>query len=129
MCCCCVSPSDPTLTVEKVVEVMGEVRDWKGVGCWHNIPNSKLAEIKQQPCTEAEKSRALGAYWVNTDPHASWEKLAWGLYRNGEEKAAEMAKQYLPKGICTLVNLHEIQLLFYILMDSYTPEFTALFVQ
>ena len=29
MCCCCVSPSDPTLTVEKVVEVMGEVRDWK----------------------------------------------------------------------------------------------------
>ena len=96
------SPSDATLTVENVMKVMREVGDWKGVGCWHNIPASKIAEIKRQPCTESEKSCALGAYWVNTDPHASWELLAWALYRNGEEKAAAMAKQYLPKGIIIL---------------------------
>ena len=96
----CVSPSDPTLTVEKVTEVMGEVGDrewvWDGLG----VPGSKEAEITQQSSTEGEKSRALSQYWVNCCPVASWERLAWRLYMRGEERAAAMAKQYLPKGTC-----------------------------
>ena len=99
----CVSPSDPTLTVEKVMEVMGEVgnmeRVW-GDGFGLGIPGSKRAEIKQQSSTEGEKSRALSQYWVNCDPDASWERLAWTLYRRGEERAAAIARQYLPKGTC-----------------------------
>ena len=98
----CVSPSDPTLTVEKVTEVMREVGDsetvWRSVLL--NIPDSKLAEIKQQSSTEGEKSRALSQYWVNCAPDASWERLARALYLSGEERAAAMAKQYLPKGTC-----------------------------
>ena len=99
----CVSPSDPTLTVEKVTEVMGEVGDMErvwgdGFGLW--VPDSKQAEIKQQSSTEGEKSRALSQYWVNCAPDVSWERLASTLYFQGEERAAVMAKQYLPKGTC-----------------------------
>ena len=99
----CVSPSDPTLTVEKVMEVMGEVADWETV--WRSmllgVPDCKLAEIKQQSSTEGEKSRALSQYWVNCAPDASWEGLAGALYLVGEERAAAMAKHYLPmKGTC-----------------------------
>ena len=101
----CVSPSDPTLTVENVAEVMGEVGDWERVaqgdftlGLY--IPHSKLQEIKQQSSSEKEKSRAVGGYWVNTYPVPSWEKLALVLYEEGEERALAMAKRYLPNGMC-----------------------------
>ena len=96
----CVSPSDPTLTVENVTEVMGEVGDWERVGQWLEIPDSKLQEIKQLSTSDREKSRSLGKYWVTTVPGASWERLGYALYNKGEETAAAMVKQYLPKGMC-----------------------------
>ena len=100
-----VSPLDSTLTVEKVTEVMGEVGDWEGVAGWLDVPKPKLAEIKQQSSTEKEKGCILGEYWVNTTPGASWGRLAKTLYRKGEERAAIMAKQYLPKGMCIVAHL------------------------
>ena len=99
----CVSPSDPTLTVENVAEVMGEVGDWERVVRGHftlglEIPGSKLQEIQQQSSSERDKSHAVGGYWVNTDPDPSWVKLATVLYKEGEERALVVVKQYLPKG-------------------------------
>ena len=94
----CVSPSDPTLTVENVAEVMGEVGDWERVAP-RLIPYSKLQEIKQQTSSERKKSRAVGEYWVNTHPDPSWKKLAEVLYQEGEERAAAKTKQYLPNGM------------------------------
>ena len=104
----CVSPSDPTLTVENVTEVMGEVGDWNMVGQGNpfrsvsglDIPYYKLQEIKQQSSSEKEKSRAVGGYWVNTHPDPSWEKLALVLYKEVEERALAKTKRYLPNGMC-----------------------------
>ena len=102
----CVSPSDPTLTVENVTEVMGEVGDWErvtqgdfGYTFGLRIPPSKLQEIKQQSYTERDRSRLAGEYWVNTDPNASWRRLADALYKEEEDSALTMVKQYLPKGM------------------------------
>ena len=90
--------------MENVREVMAEVGNWEEVGGLFglDVPRSKQQEIKQQSSTEREKSLALGDYWVNTDPDASWEKLARVLYQQGEEKAAAVMKQYLPQGMCVL---------------------------
>ena len=88
--------------MENVREVMAEVGDWWWVGDELDVPDSKLEEIRQQSSTEREKSLALGDYWVNTDPYASWEKLARVLYQEGEEKAAAVMKQHLPQGMCVL---------------------------
>ena len=71
------------------------------VGSSLGVPRSKRQEISQQSSTEREKSLALGDYWVNTDPHASWEKLAWALYQWGEERALAVMKQYLQQGMCS----------------------------
>ena len=102
-----VSPSDPTLTVENVAEVMGEVGNWERVAQGDGletfglkIPYFKLQEIKQQSYTDRDRSRLVREYWVNTDPNASWWRLADVLYEEGEETALAMVKQYLPKGMC-----------------------------
>ena len=92
----CVSPSDPTLTVDRVLEVMGKVQEWEKVGHWLIVPLSKQQEIKEQSSTEMEKRLKLGRYWVNTHPGPSWEQLGAALYGNGEERAATIVKQYLP---------------------------------
>ena len=99
----CLCLSDPTLTVENVMEVMGEMGDWGRVAGMFGleIPYSKLQEIKQQSYTERDRSRLAGEYWVNTDPNASWRTLADVLYKEGEDSARRMVKQYLPKGMCT----------------------------
>ena len=81
---------------------MAEVGNWVSVGSELGVPVSKLKEIIQQSSTEREKSLALVDYWVNTDPDASWEKLAVALYKEGEEKAAAVMKQHSPQGMCVL---------------------------
>lgn len=96
--------SDSTLTVENVTKVMGEVKDWKWVVVGLGVPPSKQDKIEGQSSTDGEKGRVLGAYWVNTDPDASWKKLARVLYWNREERAISITKQYLPKGTLSLSN-------------------------
>ena len=87
--------------MENVREVMAEVGNWWIVGSLLGVPVSKQQEIKQQSSTEREKRLALGDYWVNTDPDASWEKLAMALYREREERALAVMKQYSQQGMCT----------------------------
>ena len=91
----CVSPTDPTLTVENVRDVMTEVENWKNVGIALGVPGSKLRELNRQSSTEREKCLVLGEYWVNTDPDASWEELSRVLYQKGQERALAVTKQYL----------------------------------
>lgn len=101
-----VSLSDPNLTVETVTVVMRELEHWERVArgrspftfCFR-IPRSKLREIKQQASSERDNSYALGGYWVNTDPNASWKKLAHILYEEEVQRAALRVKQYLPEGM------------------------------
>ena len=89
--------------MENVREVMAEVGHWVEVGDELGVTLSKLQKIKQQSSTEREKRLALGDYWVNTDPDASWEKLARVLYQRREERALAVTKQYLQQqqGVCT----------------------------
>ena len=72
------------------------------VGGYLGVPFSKLEKTSELSSTEREKCLALGDYWVNTVPNSSWERLAWGLYKCREEKAAVVAKQYLQQGMCVL---------------------------
>ena len=87
--------------MENVREVMAEVGDWEWVGIELGVPLFKRKEIRQQSSTKREKSLAMGDYWVNTDPDASWEMLARVLYRKREERALVVVKQYLQQGMCT----------------------------
>ena len=96
--------------MENVREVMAEVGNWWGVGGELDVALYKLLEIKQQSSTEREKRLALGDYWVNTVPEASWEKLAMVLYRWGEERALAVTKQYLQQqqGECSQLSVMKV---------------------
>ena len=91
--------------MENVREVMAEVVNWESVGLGLGVPVSKLEEISQQSFSRREKRRALGDYWVNSDPDPSWEKLAKVLYKGGEKRAVAVVKQYLEQGMCVLICL------------------------
>ena len=78
---------------------MAKVAHWVNVGSWLGVALSKRQEIKQQSSTEWEKCLALGDYWVNTAPEASWERLAGVLYQWGEERGLAVMKQYLQQGM------------------------------
>ena len=84
---------------------MAEVVNWESVGLGLGVPVSKLEEISQQSFSRREKRRALGDYWVNSDPDPSWEKLAKVLYKGGEKRAVAVVKQYLEQGMCVLICL------------------------
>ena len=75
------------------------VGDWEEMGGLLDVPEPKLHEINQQSSSDELKCHTLCDYWVSTDPDASWGKLARALYENGEERAAAVAKTFLPKGI------------------------------
>ena len=96
----CVSPSDSTLTVENVTEVLEKVGDWEWVEQELGVPYPKHQETKHLSTSEREKSCSFGRYWVSTAPRASWEVLGRALYTCRKETALVMVKQYLPKGIC-----------------------------
>jgi len=82
---------------------MAEVGSWVDIGIALGVPDSKQREISQQLSTEREKSLALGDYWVNTAPDASWEKLVRVLHLRREEKALAVTKQYWQQeGMCVL---------------------------
>ena len=97
--------------MENVREVMAEVGHWWEVGMNLGVADSKLQKINQQSSTEREKRLALGDYWVNTDPDASWERLAWVLYWWREERALAVTKQYLQQqqGECTQLSVMKAQ--------------------
>ena len=86
--------------MENVGEVMADVGNWEEVGGTFGlgVPPSKLQEISRLSTTK-ERSLAVGKYWVETYPHASWENLARVLYQRGEKKALEVIKQYLHEGM------------------------------
>ena len=89
--------------MKNVREVMAEVGDLEEARDWLSVPPSKQQEIRLHSSTEREKCLALGDYWVNTVPGASWERLARVLYLRGEERALAVTKQYLQQqqGMCT----------------------------
>ena len=91
----CVPPSDPTLTVENVREVMAEVGGWPDLRTCLDVRSPKFGRPSPTWCF------ALGEYWVNNDPDASWERLARRLYQWEEEGALAVTKQYLQQCMCS----------------------------
>ncbi len=87
------STSDPTLTEEKVYRVMGEVRNWRRVGYYLGVPESRWDQIKDTHSTEEAKKRALVRYYLQTVHDASWERLAGELYYRQQDSALAVVKE------------------------------------
>ena len=92
---------DPTLTAANITLIMEEVGDWRQLAglLGLDIPRAIQERITKQHATNKMQSRAAGEWWVHTYPSASWYRLAYALYRNGDDRALEKMTQYLSKGV------------------------------
>ena len=93
----CVSPTDPTPTLDSVAAVMEVIKDLEEVRLLLGVPEHLVDHL-----SEREKKRAVGNYYLHTHPDASWEQLTRKLYCAGQYNAVEKAKQHLPKGMWRL---------------------------
>ena len=91
---------DPTITVEKVIEVMKTVAVEKRKKVWSCkdiVPDPQLEEIYQNCSIEEERIHACADIYVNCHPDCSWTHLCEQLYLENELTAVRMAKSFLPQ--------------------------------
>ena len=75
---------------------MDEVRDLEVRGRL-NVPEHMVNHL-----SERAKKHAVGNYYLQTHPDASWQHLTENLYWTKQFNAVEKAKQHLPKGMWRL---------------------------
>ena len=99
--------TDPTVTVEKVTEVMEKVKIdkrrqvWRRVLTWYGA--SPVDQLYSSDSTEKEKNLSCSDtyMYVNCHPEASWEHLTTLLYEEDEMTAVDQTRPFLsPKGWC-----------------------------
>ena len=97
---CMSTSTDPTLTDDKVTEVMENVRVdkrrqvWKRVLTWEW--KSPVNQLYSGRSTEKEKKLSCSDTYVNCHPEASWEHLASRLYEEDEMTAVDQTRPFLP---------------------------------
>ena len=74
----------PNLTVDGAVRVVEGVWNWRSLGHWLSIPESK----------HGESVKDLMTYWMTTDPFPSWRRLIRALYASGEKGIADSVRHY-----------------------------------
>ena len=79
--------------------IMDEIKDWRKLGM--GLVPLHVVDDHHYP-TVREKKHAVGNYYLQTHPDASWEDLTFNLYVTEEYIAVEKAKQHLPKGMWRL---------------------------
>ena len=98
----CISIStDPTLTVEKVADVLEKVKVdkrrqkvWGRVLTWKG--ESPVDQVYNSHSTEKENTLSCSDTYVNCYPDSSWEHLTSLLYIEDEMTAVDQARQFLP---------------------------------
>ena len=92
--------TDPTLTVEKVAEVMEKVKVgkrrqvWERVLTWYGA--SPVDQLYSSHSTVKETNLSCSDTYVNCHPEPSWEHLTTLLYEEDEMTAVDQARPFLP---------------------------------
>ena len=91
-------PTDPSLTLANLTQLLQDMRDWVGVGDDLNIPISVLNSIKSRHSSQSERVKALGEWYLNNHPCPSWRHVAHALYRRKKHGVLEVLKSHYLKG-------------------------------
>ena len=89
--------TDPTLTVEKVTDVLENVKVDKRRQVWGRVLTRKVVDqLYSSHSTEKEKTLSCSDTYVNCYPESSWEHLTSQLYEEDEMTAVDQARPFLP---------------------------------
>ena len=92
-------PTDPSLTLDNLTQLLQNVGNWYLVGDSLNIPSSVLDSIQSQHSSGSERRKALGEWYQNNHPCPSWRHVAHALYEQREEHGVlEVLKSRYLKG-------------------------------
>ena len=91
-------PTDPSLTLANLTQLLQDVRDWGGVSIDLNIPYSVRDSIESQLSDRSERVKALGEWYLNNYPCPSWRHVAHALYVWKEHEVLEVLKSHYLKG-------------------------------
>ena len=97
---CMSTSTDPTLTVEKVADVMEKVEVDKRRQVWRTVLacrwESPVDQLYSCHSTEKEKTLSCSDTYVNCYPESSWKHLTKLLYAGDEMTAVDQARPFLP---------------------------------
>ena len=89
--------TDPTLTVEKVMNVLEKVKVDKRRQVWERVLTGKVVDqLYSSHSTEKGKTLSCSDTYVNCYPGSSWEDLTSLLYEEDEMTAVDQARPFLP---------------------------------
>ena len=81
-------PTDPTLTLTSLTQVLGSVEDWNSVRLWLDISYS----VYRKHSDGAQLAQSLCEWYLTHHPAPSWLQVATGLYRRGEHDILEVLR-------------------------------------
>ena len=92
------SPTDPSLTLTNLTQLLEDVRDLIGVTYYLDIPFSVYNSITAQQSSGSECRKACWEWYLNNHPCPSWRHIANALYMNREHGVLEVLKSRYLKG-------------------------------
>ena len=94
------SPTDPSLTLTNLTQLLEDVRDLVFVTGNLDIPFSVYNSITTQQSSESEGRKAFWEWYLNNHPCPSWRHIANALYKSKEHGMLEVLKSRYLKGEC-----------------------------
>ena len=94
------SPTDPSLTLTNLTQLLEDVRYLEYVAYYLNIPRSVYSRIKTQQSSKSERWKACWEWYLNNHPCPSWRHIADALYMRDEHGVLEVLKNRYLKGEC-----------------------------
>ena len=92
------SPTDPSLTLTNLTQLLEDVRDLYLVSGYLDIPLSVYSRIKAQESSESEHRKACWEWYLNNHPCPSWRHIANALYMSKQHGVLEVLKSRYLKG-------------------------------
>ena len=81
-------PTDPTLTLTSLTQLLGSVEDWELFSAWLDIPDS----VYWKHSDETQRVQGLCEWYLTHHPAPSWLHVAIALYSRGEHDILEVLR-------------------------------------
>ena len=92
------SPTDPSLTLTNLTQLLEDVWDLIYVTDYLDIPFSVYRSITTQESSGSERKKAYWEWYLNNHPCPSWRHIANALYMDKEHGVLEVLKSRYLKG-------------------------------
>ena len=117
------TPTDPSLTLTNLTQLMENVNNMDFVQLSLNIPNDVYDDIYYQYSNYSKRKETLSEWYLNNHPAPSWQHIADGLYCWREHEALEMLRTLYLKGN-TMILVYCSQLCGLDIINMYLSKFS-----